>query len=156
MRLLFQNLSYKMKYVFHIFLSLSFIYIGEYSYSILIQFAFLLSFYKKLFYFLYLPLASIALVVFFTVMAYKLYFLNLILILYFLYKEGFSFNNQKIIYLIFFSTIFYFLYLGLEDFRYELYIYSAINDTVHYYNVLIVCFLTIFHIFLAYFINFKK
>jgi len=144
-----------MKIFLHIILSSSLLYVGEYTTCLVLQF-FVFALYKRVFYFLYLPLLHFALLKLFASLEYILYFTNLFLAIYTLDKENIYINKKERIFYILFVLFLYGGYIYFKDEIYDLYVWIDIIDKVHNIDSIVVYILTILHSLILFFVTFKK
>ena len=111
---------------------------------------------RYIYYIIYLPVLSLALILLFASSFYILYFTNLLLILYSLYKsenimtlrELFIFIN----YMIFLSLV----YKYFEELRYKFYLDINIVDTIYYIDLTTIYLLTSLHIIILFFMGYNR
>lgn len=144
------------QWLIYLSVTLSLVYVGEYSSALVFQFVFLLSFYKKLLYFIYLPFLHLALVKIFSSMVYPLYFLSLFIVFFWFYSENNRYSLKTILFFLICLIGFFLTYLYFEDYVYELYIFTNIEDTINYIDEITFYILTLLHTLILFFLNFKK
>ena len=149
----------------HLLLSISLFFIGEYSYDIVLQFIFLVVFFdiksqflKTIFISIYLLAVHKALLLLFA-SSYLLYFINLSLVIYLLFKSNLfkGFTEKSILAC---GIVFIFLIaavLNLENIIFDLYIWLDIVDTQTYQTREVLYILSLIHISVfAYKIGYNK
>jgi hypothetical protein len=147
----------------HFLILFSLLFIAQYSYALFFQFFYLLvivSFKKKsvnsFVFGLYLFFTHYALVLFFTSNFVTLYFSLLLVVILLLYKQKDIFSNSTILAC---GISILLLLLGLKIFNifiYDIYIWLEIVDAPRVISEEVLYLLTLLHIFLFVFIEFKK
>lgn len=143
-----------MKTVLHVSLTLSLLFIGEYTTLLLLQLA-LLFLYNKFFYYFYLPFVHFVLLKLFGSLLYPLYFFALAMVIYTIYKEQKSISKENVGMLSLVYILLFALYSNFKEKLYDLYIELDINDTVHYISADVVYALTLLHLFIFFFLTFE-
>jgi hypothetical protein len=148
---------YYVKYLFHLSLSLSVFYIGEYSLVFILQLTFLVTFIKKKYgiYILYIPIVILALTKLFASL-YFLYFLNLLFFLYYLYLNNLIFKYKELIVFIFYVLGLVVLFLKFEDFIYDFYIDYGYIDAINYISNETIFALNLLHLFILFLLRYNK
>ena len=147
-----------MKVLFHIFLSLSLLYIGEYLTTILLQLVFLSIFYKwnYIAYIMYIPVSTLGLFELFSSASYFLYFVNLVIFYYYIYWYGLILKPLGI--------IFVYLYIGglaliswnIENIIYEIQLYINIIDCINQISVEVVFILSLLHLLIFFILGYNR
>lgn len=147
-----------MRYFFHLFLSLSLIWIGEYSTLFVLQLAFVFTFLKnkKIFYLLYIPMVFFVLIKLFASSVYLLYFFNLLFLFYFLYKNELLLSQEELLILSIYMTILYGLYRYFEDELYYLYLSLETDDKINHIFDEVVIVLTLLHLIIFLILGYNK
>jgi len=127
-------------------LSLSLVFIGEYSTAFFLQLSYLLFLNKYLFYFLYLPLLHLILIKLFASSYYFLYFINLTLAILFLVNKKIILTKIKNALFLLNISLLYFFYQYYESHIYQLYLDIGFTDKINYINPEIGLILTLVHI----------
>lgn len=143
----------------HLFISASLFVFSQFSFLIVLQFLFCIALFdlkNSTLLFTYLMGLNYALALFFSFEAYLLYFVAFFGTLTFLYTQNISFSKKDIFAsgVLAFGTLF-----GLwhfEEFFYDMYISLDIVDAQNYINGEVLFFLTLLHLFVLFFILFKK
>ena len=139
----------------NILLSISLVFIGEYSIALFLQFSYILFLNKYLVYFLYLPLLHLILTKLFVSSYYFLYFINLSLAILFLINKKVIFTKIENTLFLLNIPLFYFLYQYYENNIYQLYLETGFTDKINYINSDIALILILVHTFILFFIQFK-
>lgn len=146
-------MSIKSLLIIHITASISLLFIGEYFFTILLQSLFFLRAFK-IFLYLYTLSLNLSLILLFCSMEYGIYFLNLSVFVYCIFKSVAKISKQ-IVYIYFFGTLLAsFAYKFLDDFFFELEMIFNIVDRVNYIDNVSLSALTILHIVIFYFVIF--
>ncbi|MBU1657988.1 hypothetical protein KKG72_02920 [bacterium] len=146
--------------MFHIILSITLIYIGAYTFCIVMQFVFLLTLFKNnktFFLFLYLLGVHKALLFMFGSTEFILYFLNMACVIFLLYKEEMhrseykfyvnAFKSRKV--LLACGTIMtVFFLLSFKEFIYDVYIWLDVTDAQNFLDEEIGYVLAFLHTFM--------
>lgn len=147
-----------MKHLFHIFVTLSLLYIGEYTTALFLQLVFLITLFKfkYLIYPLYAPVMFFVLAKLFASAIYIVYFINSTLFLYLLYRENLFLCIKKLAIFTFYLLFLNYLYLILDDQLYELYLDINIVDVVNSISSEVIYSLMILQIVMLYLIGIIK
>lgn len=147
-----------MRYFFHLFMSLSCLWIGEYSSLFVLQLAFVFTFFKskKIFYLFYMPIIFLVLIKLFASSVYLLYFFNLLFLFYFLYKNELLPNREELAIFSTYMVILYGMYHYFEEDLYYLYITLGIDDKVNHIFNEVVIFLTLLHLIIFLILGYNK
>ena len=146
-----------MKSLFHTFISLSLLSVGEYTMAIFMQFLFLITFKSEFLYkFFYLVVILFVLVKLFASTLYILYFFNLFLFIYTLYKEKVFFYVRSYFLFIFNLLFIATIYIALDEMRYELYLWLNITDVVNSINTKVIYLLTSLHLIILFIMGYNR
>lgn len=147
-----------MRYVLHLFISFSLVFIGEYSSLIVLQFAFIFTFFqsKNICYFFYFSIIFFALVKIFASSLYFLYFLNLLFLFYYLYKQELLLNVNELVIFTLYMAMLYGMYYYFEEDIYNLTIRLEIDDKVNHVFDEVVGVLALMHIFIFMILGYNK
>lgn len=143
-----------MKLILYAVLSVSLLYIGEYSTFVVFQVATLL-FSQLFFYYLYLPFIHLILLKIFASLHYPLYFILLFFTVYVIYKDNRKICANRLAKLSLFYISLLVLYNIIRDRLYDLYVWSNIQDRVNYISVDVAYILTLLHLFILFFLTFE-
>lgn len=154
------TMNFLTKYIslsFHLSLSFSLLFIGEYTTTLVLQFGFLTLFVKlkNFIYIFYIPLVLFALMKLFASTYYPFYFFNLSFLLYALYKNNFFLTMLELLIWHFYLLFLYLLYNYFEEEIYDIYILIDIEDKVHYIDLSVSLILTALH-FIIFIFLFKR
>ena len=109
--------------------------------------------------FLYLvlfPLVHIVPLELFASAFYPLYFLLILFLTFFLYKNQNYLDNTKLLYYSFYWIFIYFISLYLKDFFYDVYIDYDFTFTLTYMPLGVVLVLSLMHIFILFLLGYNK
>lgn len=147
----------------HILISLSLYYFSQYFFMMFLQMIFLIYIftYKKVFLnkvtlFSYFMCLNYALILVFSFTAYILYFINLSTIIFFIYKQKITFTKKE-----FFASLVLASFSAgvLKYFKediFDIYVYLDVVDKQNYFSMDIAIILSIIHLFILFFLLFKK
>ena len=147
-----------MKTSFHLFVSLSLVFIGEYSTVALFQIAFIATYLRVpiLLYAFYVPAIYFILLKLFASGEYLLYFLNFSFFIYYLYKSQNFLNAKELFVFVLYLSLVALAYVGLEEIRYELYLNADVVDDVNVSDDFVTYALTSLHTMVLFFMGYNK
>jgi hypothetical protein len=150
--------SHNLISLFHVIASFSLLFIGEYSTAISLQFVFILSLFslKKAFYFIYLPLIHYSLLKIFASGYYLIYFFDFFALMYILQTAKTGLSRIELYLFMLYIAVLYAAYFSLKENIYDMYIMIDINDKVNYISSEISYILSLIHILIFFFIEFKN
>ena len=150
--------SVEIKTLLQLSLSLSLLYIGAYTTTIVLFIAYIFSFIKIRYidYMLYLAIVSLVLVEIFASSFYILYFINLFLVLYYLYKSQNIMTPFELSIFIVYMLFLRYLYNYFEEFRYELYLDLNIVDRLYGIDAASIYLLSSLHILVLFFMGYNR
>lgn len=143
---------------FHFILTVSLLTIGEYTFSILVQFIFLPMLFKGSLFlkYIYIFCINYALLLAFASSTFILYFLLLAIVTLFVYKEDIVLEKEKYIIFMIIGISLLFLDIFFSDLIYEVYVWLDVVDSVNTLNYEVVFALNLMHLFLIMYIIVKK
>lgn len=171
MKLLSQNLNllserwrYLLEFGFvHTLISLSLYYFSQYFFMLFLQIVFLISifpyrkaFVKKVLFFSYFMCLNYALILIFSFTAYILYFINLSVVIFFIYNQRVTFTKQELLSCGVFALFVTWLLRYFKEEIFDTYIYLDIVDGQNYFCLDSAILLSIMHLFILFFLIFKK
>ncbi len=149
--------------IVHFSISLSLVFIAQYTYSIFFQFVFLLlllDFKKKyinnLIFLLYLFFTHYALVLLFTSDVIILYFLNLWAVALLIYRHKRVFSKLDYLACGMSLALLLFVYNSFDTYIFDVYIWLDVVDAPKFINSAVLYVLSLLHIFLFFFLRFKR
>ncbi len=129
----------------HIVFTISLIFIGEYTTTLLLQFIYIISFNNRLFIYIYLPIINFILVKLFSSSNYILYFFNLFTTLFLINKLHLVITFKAILFFIIFVSFTYTLIWWFEQFLYDIYLLIDIEDSVNFITLESITLLSLLH-----------
>lgn len=147
-----------MKFFLHLLLSGALLFVGEYSVLLLLQAAFLSTFFnnKKIFYLLYMPIIFFALVKIFASSLYSLYFINLFFLFFFLEKNELLLSWWELLVWSLYMLLLYATYIVFEEQIYDVYIMQNLQDKVNHLFWDVVLVLTLLHVLIFVILGYNK
>ncbi len=154
-------MNFLIKYIFlsfHLFFSSSLFFIGEYTLTLILQTVFIIIFFKSKFfiYISYIPIILFGLIKLFASTTYLLYFVNLFVFLYLLYKSDNILTLQELVIFSLYLSGLYFIYLSTSELRYDIYLYFDITDRVNSIHSEIIYMLSFLHLLILFFMGYNK
>ncbi len=149
----------KKLFILHVLATTSLIIIGEYTFSIALQFVFLLSVLKSknIFTCIYFLSIHYTLLLLFASNSFILYFLLLCITVTFIFIEALFLKKDEIfICMAVVGTLVAFWYIKAEESIYDLYIWLDVTDEIHYLNSEVIVILSFVHVAIIVFIINKK
>jgi len=147
-----------MKTSFHLFVSLSLVFIGEYSTVALFQIAFIATYLRVpiLLYAFYVPAIYFILLKLFASGEYFLYFLNFVFFIHYLLQSQNLLNAKELLVFVPYLSLVALAYVGLEEIRYELYLNVDIVDDVNFIDDFVIYALTSLHTTVLFFMGYNR
>jgi hypothetical protein len=147
-----------MRYALHFGMGLSLLLIGQYSLLLVLQFAFIFTFFKgkNILYLIYIPLMFFALLKLFASAFYLLYFFNLLFLYSFLYIYNYLLSLKELVLFTLYMIFTYGMYDYLDEDIYALYISSGLDDKVDHIFDEVALFLLLLHIFIFMILGYNK
>ena len=143
-----------MKWLLYGGVSFTLLFIGEYSSFVVFQIvAPLVS--RHFFYSIYLPFIHFTLLQVFASLHYPLYFFLLGLVVSIIYQDKSKMYFSRLLRLSFVYSFLFLIAHLLQDDVYDLYLWSNLQDRVNYISEDVVSLLTLFHLFILFFLTFE-
>ncbi len=148
----------KKLFVLHVLATTSLIVIGEYTFSIALQFVFLLSLFrsKNIFTCIYFLSIHYALLLLFASSSFILYFLLLGMFVTFILGESLFLKKVEIFICMAVGVLVVFISIKAEEFIYDLYIWLDIVDEINYLNGEAIVILSFVHVAIIDFLHKKS
>jgi len=147
-----------MRYFVHLCATFSLFVIGEYSLLLVVQAAFLTTFFQKkqLLYLFYIPILFFGFLKLFASSVYLLYFFNLCFLFYFLYKNQLLLSLKELAVFTLYMYMLYAMFRAFDGDIYSLYLESGIEDKVHHVFGEVAVILALLHIFIFVILGYNK
>jgi len=152
----FLKLSLRVGFPTHLIFSISLLFIGEYTTTILLQIIYILLYFSKFFIYLYMLLVHFILIKLFSSSYYLLYFFNLLILLYSFIYLKIEIDINKIFFFIFMVGVSYFFLWRFDENIYDIYILLNINDKINYISNVVEVLLLFLHTLILFIYLYNK